>query len=79
MRICLQKATWMINGRSLKLTTRHEVQVEGTKHTLTINHAELKDQAEYSIQIADKTSTAQLFVEGKIIVFFDGVRGGGVI
>ena len=38
----------------------------GKEHRLVVKEAELTDQANYTCQVRDKTSTAELIVEGKL-------------
>ena len=61
-----QKATWFKNGSTeVKTGGRHEIRVEETKHTLVIQNTKLTDQSEYTVKIADKSTTASVFVTGQ--------------
>ncbi|XP_046554801.1 titin-like [Haliotis rubra] len=57
-------ATWYKEGVKMLPSDRVKMGVDGAgKYMLTITNAELKDEAEYSIKIADKKSKAQALVE----------------
>lgn len=58
-------ARWFKDKTEIFPTEECQLKVEGTVHTLTIPRATLEDEAEYTICIGDKTSTALLLVEGK--------------
>lgn len=59
-------ATWYKDGVKMLPSDRVKMGIDGAgKYMLTITNAELKDEAEYSIKLADKKSKAQALVEGK--------------
>ena len=43
---------------------KFDILVDGTKHALTIHDATVEDEAEYTIEVGDESSTAALLVEG---------------
>ncbi|ELT96014.1 hypothetical protein CAPTEDRAFT_69667, partial [Capitella teleta] len=57
-------ATWLKSGHAITAGDKTEIIVDGTFHRLIIKDAKMDDQAEYTIQVADKTSQASVFVEG---------------
>ena len=46
--------------------SKFDMTVEGVAHSLTIQDAEPKDEAEYTVAIGDDTSSAMLWVEGSV-------------
>jgi hypothetical protein len=59
------KATWLKNNKALPVDNRIKVTADKDTHKLTIKSAIVEDKAEYCVKIADKTSTAKVFVEGR--------------
>ena len=59
-----QEAEWFKNGKKIQSNGRVEIQVDETKHLLIIRDALTKDEAEYTVNIKDKSSKGNLFVEG---------------
>ena len=60
-----QTSKWLKEGtKEVKDGGRFEIRVDGTKHSLVIKDAELGDQAEYTVVIADKSAAAKVFVGG---------------
>ena len=60
-----KQAKWLKNGKAIKAGGRYEMISEGTVHKLLIKDAVLDDEAEYTVQIGDASSTATVFVEGR--------------
>lgn len=60
------KARWLKDGKEIKPDEGHHVIVDGTRHRLVLDAAELDDQAEYTIEVEGKTSAAKLTVEGML-------------
>jgi titin len=58
-------ATWSQAGKTITPSDRVEMVVDGTFHRLIIKDARIEDQAEYKIQLDDKSSQASVFVAGK--------------
>lgn len=59
------KAKWLKNNKPLPVDNRVKVTADKDTHKLTIRSAIVEDKAEYCVKIADKTSTAKVFVEGR--------------
>ena len=57
-------ATWYKEGVPVTSSDRCVLKVDGDTHTLTLPEADLEDEAEYTIKLGDKSSTALLLVEG---------------
>ena len=60
-----QTVKWFMDTKELKPDDRHQIVVEGTKHTLIINDVQLGEEAEYTATIAKETTSAPLWVEGR--------------
>ena len=60
-----KKAKWKKNGKLLKASDRIEMISEGVVHKLLIKDSTLDDEAEYTVEIGDASSSATVFVEGK--------------
>ena len=60
-----RKAKWLKNGKPIKTNGRYEMISEGTVHKLLIKDCVLDDEAEYTVQIGDNSSSATVFVEGE--------------
>lgn len=58
------KASWQKNGKALPVDNRIKVTADKDTHRLTITSAMVEDKAEYTVKVADKSSTAKVFVEG---------------
>lgn len=58
------KARWFKDNVELKPSDILTLTVDGTTHSLTIPKADLEDEAEYTIKLENKSSTALLLVEG---------------
>ena len=63
--IAFSQVEWMKNGRPLKLTNRHQVMAEGKVHRLIIKDICAEDDAQYSVVAKNKSSTADLTIEGE--------------
>ena len=61
-----QAAVWRKGSLTLKTGGKYEIRVDATKHTLVIQDTQLDDQAEYTVVFGDKTSSATVFVEGRL-------------
>ena len=62
-----QTARWLRNGIDVAAAGRYNIQVDGTRHVLTISDAEKTDEAQYSVNFApDLSSTATLSVTGTV-------------
>ena len=64
-----QAARWLRNGVDVVAAAgRYEVQVDGTRHVLTVKDVEKADEAQYSVHFAaaDLSSTAALSVTGTV-------------
>ncbi|KAH9498303.1 hypothetical protein Btru_006488 [Bulinus truncatus] len=57
------KARWFKDGAEIYPSENLILKVDGDTHTLTIPRANLEDEAEYTIKLEDKSSTALLLVE----------------
>lgn len=44
---------------------KFDVSIDGTKHSLTIHDVAIDDEAEYTIEVGEESSTAALLVEGQ--------------
>jgi hypothetical protein len=58
-------AQWLKDGQPLTPSDRCKTVVEGCIHRLEIPEAVLDDEADYSIQIRDKSSKCMVLVEGE--------------
>ncbi|KAJ8319891.1 hypothetical protein KUTeg_001478 [Tegillarca granosa] len=63
------KAKWLKDGKEIKPDKGHHVIVDGTRHRLVLDAAELDDQAEYTIEVEGKHSAAKLTVEEAPVEF----------
>lgn len=59
------KATWFKDKVEIGQSENCVLGVNGNVHTLALFKAELDDEAEYTIKLEDKESTALLLVEGE--------------
>lgn len=59
------KASWQKNGKALPVDNRIKVTADKDTYRLTITSAMVEDKAEYTVKVADKSSTAKVFVEGQ--------------
>lgn len=59
------KASWQKNGKALPVDNRIKVTADKDTHRLAITSAMVEDKAEYTVMVADKSSTAKVFVEGQ--------------
>lgn len=59
------KASWQKNGKALPVDNRIKVTGDKDTYRLTITSAMVEDKAEYTVKVADKSSTAKVFVEGQ--------------
>ncbi|CAH1802745.1 unnamed protein product, partial [Owenia fusiformis] len=69
-----QKATWFMDGELLKPSDKYEMKVDGTKHYLVVHDCELDDEADYTIRIDKKESTAMILVEEAPLVFMTPLK-----
>ena len=60
-----RKVTWYKQGVKVSASETIKLSSEADTHSLTIDRAEMSDQAEYSIKADGKTSKAQVKVIGK--------------
>ncbi|ESO99762.1 hypothetical protein LOTGIDRAFT_85536, partial [Lottia gigantea] len=58
-------ATWYKDGNKVQAEGRFKIKSDGTLHSLTLDEAELEDQAEYSVKVGDQVSKAKVLVEGQ--------------
>lgn len=59
------KASWQKNGKALPVDNRIKVTADKDTYRLTITSAMVEDKADYTVKVADKSSTAKVFVEGQ--------------
>lgn len=59
------KVMWFRGAEIVTPSPKYEIIHDGRKHILIINTCEFDDEAEYTIEVLDQKSTAQLLVEGK--------------
>ena len=59
-------AKWLKEGEELSLDERIDLTVDLTKHAMTITNTNLEDEAQYTIVIDDKKSSAVLLVDGRL-------------
>lgn len=62
-------ARWLKDGKVLEPSERYHLVVDGTIHKLEIPASELDDEADYTIEVRDKSSKAMVLVEGKPLVW----------
>ena len=62
-----QKVKWFKNGKEIKPDQKRGIilNVDGTKHSLTIPKALVDDTAEYSVKCGDQGTKGQLTIEGR--------------
>lgn len=63
------KASWQKNGKALPVDNRIKVTADKDTHRLAITSAMVEDKAEYTVKVADKSSTAKVFVEEEVVEF----------
>ena len=61
-------ARWFKDNVEIFPTDDCQLKVDGTVHTLTIPKTTLEDEAQYTVWIGGKKSTALMLVEGKLVV-----------
>lgn len=59
------QSKWLKNGEEIVPSDHYDIVTDGTRHVLTIPEASVDDQAEYTVVIGEKSSTANLRVEGR--------------
>ena len=60
-----EKAVWSKDGKEFTSSDRLQIRVDGTKHVLIIENAELADVAEYTIAFANNvSSSAKISITG---------------
>lgn len=59
-------AMWLKDGEQITITDGYEITVDGCHHILTIPHATLDDEAEYTVMIGNEESTGLVLIEGNI-------------
>ena len=59
------KARWLKDNVEITPNENRQITVDGTVHKMTFPKVALDDEAEYTILIGDKKSSAVLFVEGE--------------
>ena len=64
------EVTWYKNKKPIKSEGRFKITSRGKERRLVISSAELDDEAEYTCEVRDKSSTAKLTVEGKIYLIW---------
>ena len=65
-----QKVQWFKNGKPLKTDAKKGIKISSKdiSHTLSIAKCSKEDAGEYTAQVGNETSTANLFVDGKLTV-----------
>lgn len=63
------EATWTKNKTPIKHGGRFEIIVDGTVHKLIIKDVLMEDKAKYTITVADKKSSAEVFVSEEVVEF----------
>lgn len=58
-------ATWLKDKQPVVLKKSDSIRVKDGMHSLVIASVEIDDEAEYTVQIGELSSSAPLFVEGK--------------
>lgn len=61
-------ARWFKDGQEIIPSDHYRLSVDGNVHRLQVATAMLEDEADYSIEVKDKTCKAMVLVEGKIIL-----------
>lgn len=62
--------TWCKNGKPIKESPKHSIDVEGTVRRLVIKDADDDDVAEYTCVAGNAKSTTQVKVEGKTLICY---------
>lgn len=57
---------WLKNGVEIRSTDRSQIRCKLLTHSLTIRNVHFGDTAEYSFMAGSATTSAKLFVEGKL-------------
>ena len=63
------KVMWLRGSDIISQDQKYEIIDDGKKHMLVINNCEFDDEAQYTIEVLGKSSTAKLTVEGKFVAF----------
>lgn len=58
------KATWKFNDKTITVKAGYDITTSGKTHSLALVDVEQEDAGKYSVQIEDKTSSADLKVLG---------------
>ena len=58
-----------MDGEPIKPSKKYEITVDGTVHRLVVKDVTDKDEADFTAVARDKSTTAALFVEGRIHFF----------
>lgn len=64
-------AKWLKNGEEITPEDGYKITVDGKQHKLVIPDVTLDHEAEYTVVIDDKSSSANLTVEGKFSVVME--------
>ena len=59
------KVMWLRGSDIVTASSKYDIIDDGKKHILVINNCDFDDEAQYTIEVLGKKSTAQLTVEGK--------------
>lgn len=73
----IPKVMWFKGAEIITSSPKYEIIDDGKKHMLIINSCEFDDESQYTIEVLDQRSTAQLTVEGKSC-FMSPVRAHSV-
>ena len=64
------KGTWFKDDNEIPSDDKYEFKTEDTVHSLTIKNVDLEDEGEYAIEVPGDSSTAMVWVEGKLPLRF---------
>lgn len=61
----VSKVMWFRGAEIVTPGPKYEIIDDGKKHMLIINSCEFDDETQYTVEVLDQKSSAQLMVEGK--------------
>lgn len=61
------ESAWFKEDYEILPDDKFDIAVEGEKHELTIHDVAVEDEGEYTVEIGDDSSTAMLWVEGRLL------------